>query len=362
MQTDSFPDSEDFVLRPCTLGGEKCVLVFPKKASVVWNHQTKYFRSSIWTETGKLVSASFRKFTNLGEQPEFEPLNIHSALTYVRKIDGSALIISRVNGELVVRTRGTHCASIMENGDEIPYLQKKYPKVFQSPLLESGHSLLCEWYSPRNIIIERELAEPGLWLTGAVRHEDYSYLGQDELNQLALDLAVPRPEQLSYPNLQTMREDVAQWSSGEGIVIYGNNGQTLKKVKALRYLRLHKLKSELSSRANLLEYYVSLGLPEYETFFDIIKNTFDFELATQLQGEISKVSQAGKQVEKLLTHMRQFVRELAHCTTRKEQAKQIMQAYGGEKNSRAGMGFKLLDGKPLDSSDYLKLLWQMLKA
>jgi hypothetical protein len=361
MQINAFPDPEDFVLRPCVLGGEKCVLIFPKKAGVVWNHQTKYFRSSIWTEDGKLVSASFRKFTNLGEQPEFEPLSLHSSLTYVRKIDGSALIISKVNGELVARTRGTHSASIMENGDEIPHLQKKYPKVFQSPLLENGHSLLCEWYSPRNIIIERESSEPELWLTGAVCHENYSYLPQSELNQLALEMEIPRPEHFDYPDLQTMREHVAQWSTGEGIVIYGNNGQTLKKVKALRYLRLHKLKSELSSRANLLDYYVSLGLPSYEDFFDTIKNTFDFELATQLQGEISKVCQAGKQATKLLDHMRQFTRELKHYPTRKEQAILIMQSYGGEKNSRAGMAFKLLDGKPLDSSDYLKLLWQMLK-
>lgn len=361
MQIATFPNAEDFVLRPCILGGENCVLVFPKKAGVVWNHQTKYFRSSIWTEHGKLVSASFRKFTNLGEQPEFEPLNIHSSLSYVRKIDGSALIISKFNDELIVRTRGTTSATIMENGDEIPYLKTKYSKVFQSPLLESGHSILCEWFSPRNIIIERESSEPQLWLTGVVRHEDYSYLGQEELNQLAIDLDVPRPEQFSYPNLQTMGNDVAQWPSGEGIVIYGNNGQTLKKVKTPRYLRLHKLKSELSSRANLLEYYVSLGLPEYEAFFETIKTTFDFELATQLQGEISKVSQAGKQVGKILNHMRQFVRELSHCPTRKEQARQIMQSYGGEKNSRSGMAFKLLDGKPLESSDYLKLLWQALK-
>jgi hypothetical protein len=361
MQITNFPNSEDFVLRPCTLGGQKCVLVFPKKASVAWDHQTKYFRSSIWTEDGHLVSASFRKFTNLGEQPEFEPLNLHAPLTYVRKIDGSALIISRVNGELVVRTRGTHSATIMQNGSEIPYLQSKYPYLFQSPLLESGHSLLCEWYSPENIIIERESAEPTLWLTGAVRHEDYSYLDQATLDRLAEALQVPRPEKFSYPNLPAMREDVAQWAAGEGIVIYGNNDQTLKKVKALRYLRLHKLKSELSSRANLLEYYVSLGLPSYEEFFETIKNTFDFELANQLQGEISKVCDAGKQVSKIVEHMRQLVRELSHCTTRKDQAQVIMQSYGGEKNSRAGMAFKILDSKPLEDSDYLKLLWQSLK-
>lgn len=361
MQINSFPNSEDFVLRPCTLGNQKCVLVFPKKASIVWNHQTKYFRSSIWTEEGKLVSPSFRKFTNLGEQPDFEPLNLLTALTYVRKIDGSTLIISRVNGELVARTRGTHNAEIMENGDEIPHLKHQYPKVFSSKLLEEGHSLICEWYSPRNIIIEREAPEPALWLTGAIRHEDYSYLAQAQLDTLALDMNIPRPEQLSYPNIQTMRSEVTQWNAGEGVVIYGHGGQTLKKVKALRYLRLHKLKSELSSPANLLEYFVSLGLPSYEEFFTTIKDTFDYELAIQLQGEISKTCDAGKQVAKIVEHMHKFVRELKHCRTRKEQANAIMQSYGGEKNSRASMAFKILDSKPLEDSDYLKLLWQILK-
>jgi len=361
MKIPALPNIEDFVLRPCEIGGQGCTLVFPKKSGIVWNHSNKIFRSSVWSESGELVSPSFRKFTNLGEQPEFEPLNTLTPLSYVHKVDGSALIISKFQGQLVVRTRGTVDATIMENGEEIPYLQAKYPDLFASPLLEENNTLICEWFSPRNVIIERESSAPDLWLTGGIRHDDYSYFAQDELDELASSYGVPRPKRYSYDNLEGMRAEVAGWSAGEGIVIYGNQGQILKKVKSLRYLRLHKLKSELSSESHLLEYYASLGMPDYQTFLQNIQLTFDFELALQLQGSISRVCDAGVQVRKILGHMEQFIRELQHCKTRKEQAQLISQSYGGEKNSRTGMAFKLLDNKEISTNDYLKLLSQVLK-
>ena len=55
---------------------EKCVnnksvfLVQPQRVGVKFTQSNKIFRSSVWDKTGRLVSASWPKFTNWGENIE----------------------------------------------------------------------------------------------------------------------------------------------------------------------------------------------------------------------------------------------------------------------------------------------------
>ena len=65
MKISEFPSTEEFCVRECLIANTKCKLVFPNKMEIDWNDDNKIFRSSIWTEDGHLVSASFKKFTNL---------------------------------------------------------------------------------------------------------------------------------------------------------------------------------------------------------------------------------------------------------------------------------------------------------
>jgi len=349
----NFPSTEEFCVRECVIANTSCNLVFPHQIGVKWTEENKVFRSSIWTEEGELVSASWKKFTNLGEQLEFEPLNIDSDIEFIHKIDGSTLIVSKFKGELIARTRGTHDATILENGDEIPFLKEKYPLVFNNDILNSErYSIVCEWYSPKNVIVEREAEEPTLWLTGIIKHEDYSYLSQKELDILSTEWKVERPFRYQFNSLSSMIESVNHWKKGEGIVIYGNNGQVLKKTKSDRYLLLHKIKSQLNSTDNLIDFYIEKGMSSFENFSKIIETEFDFEIAVQLKDEIEKICNAGEKSNNCIDNLIEMVHAIRRVETRKEQAEMIKRNC----SDNSAYAFAILDNKEITKLQWFKMI------
>ena len=353
MKVINFPSTEEFCVRECVIANTCCKLIFPNQIGVKWTEENKVFRSSIWTKKGELVSASWKKFTNLGEQLEFEPLNIDSDIEFIHKIDGSTLIISKFKEKLIVRTRGTHDATILENGDEISFLKQKYNLVFDNVLLDSEkYSIICEWYSPRNIIVEREAEEPTLWLTGIIKHNDYSYLLQKDLDVFASEWGIKRPSRYQFNSLSSMIESVNHWKKGEGIVIYGNNGQVLKKTKSDRYLLLHKIKSQLNSTDNLIDFYIEKGMPSFENFSKIIETEFDFEIAVQLKDEIEKICNAGEKSNKCIDNLIEMVHAIRRVETRKEQAEMIKRNCG----ENSGYAFAILDNKEITKLQWFKMI------
>ena len=357
MKVNELPSSEDFCIKECLIGDTPCKLVFPVRVDVKWNDDNKIFRSSVWTEDGELVSASWKKFTNLGEQPDFEPLDTNGKFEYLHKQDGSTLVISRFKGHLITRTRGTVNASVLENGYEISFLKEKYPILFENDLLKTEqYSILTEWYSPKNIIIEKEADEPTLWLTGIIKHSDYSYLTQDELDAFAKEWGLERPKRYQFNTILEMVEGVKVWQKGEGIVLYGNKGQVLKKVKSDRYLYLHRLKSSISSQNNLIELYVDKQMPSYEDFFDVISTELDFEIAKAFQKEIVTVTEAGEKAKSFINNILEFVHDIRGVATRKEQAQYITTHY----KQNASYAFSILDNKLITKEQWIKLMNQKL--
>jgi hypothetical protein len=351
----NLPTGEEFCVRDCVIANIDCKLIFPIKHDIKWNDGNKIFRSSIWSNEGQLISASWKKFMNLGEQLEFEPLNIDSDIEFVHKLDGSTLIISKFKGELIVRTRGTSDATILDNGDEILFLKQKYPLIFDNDILNSEeYSIVCEWYSPKNVIVEREAEEPTLWLTGVIKHDDYSYLLQKELDVFALKWEIERPIRYQFNSLSSMIESVNQWKKGEGIVIYGNNGQILKKTKSDRYLILHRIKSTLSNVKNLIEFYIEKEMPHFEVFYKVIETEFDYEIAIQLKNELEKICEAGEKARKYIDHILEVVHDIRTVETRKEQALMIKRNF----KENSSFVFSVLDGKIINKEQWTKLINQ----
>ncbi len=144
------------------------------------------------------------------------------------------------------------------------------------------------------------------------------------------------------------------------MVVYSKNDQMLHKVKGAWYLKLHYLKSELSNIEKVLDVWLEQGMPEYQTFYNYIFTTFDYELAEQCRGMISRICDAKKEVDLIVSGMNDFVNNrLKTLPTRKLQAEQVISAYGN--TNRASFLFKLLDGKSLGKEEYKKLLFQVLK-
>jgi hypothetical protein len=146
---------------------------------------------------------------------------------------------------------------------------------------------------------------------------------------------------------------IKDWKGKEGIVVSYNNNQNKIKIKSDWYCFLHKIKSQLSSENNLIEYYVDNNMPNYQDFYDIIEKNFDYEIAEQLSSQILKLVEASEKVKTAIDKMKRFVLVIQKYETRKEQAEAILQNYKSEYSS---LVFNLLDNKEPNKKQYITLI------
>ena len=367
----SLIDKEEFEMRSFALNGEKLTLVFPKQIGAHWNKYNMIFRSSVWNEAGEPVSLGFKKFFNFTEHPELtpEPTSVKKA-SVIEKIDGSLLIVSKYKGHLITRTRGTMDATKMEkNGHEVALLKEKYPKAFDNELLDKGFTLLYEWVSPLNIIVLPYL-EMDIKLIGMIDHHDYSYADQKTLDELAIDLGVTRPKTYQFKDITDVTKAVEAFVGTEGVCLYFNEDQDIKKIKGLDYLARHRFKEKCNFES-ILDLFINEKCPDYTTFLAKLVKDFDHECMLMAQPYASQIINAYEEVVKLQQHMERFVAPYKADKTRearKTAAKHIIQAYGN--TNRASFAFALLDGKAFDfepaneefnKESIKKLVYQVMK-
>jgi hypothetical protein len=310
---------------------------------------------------GEVISASFPKFTNWGENPDHFPVpNSLKNATIVEKLDGSTLIVSKYNGQYILRTRGTVDASKLANGFELELFKSTILNKLQDNNDTWDYSIIWEWLSPINKIVLSYGDEPMWKLIGFINHINYSLAQQDMLDAMAKKYDLLRPEIYTFTDISDMLQIVDKWQNKEGVCLYSKNDQVIHKIKASKYLLLHHLKSELSSLEKVLDVWLEQGMPDYRTFYNYIFTTFDFELAEQIKGTISRICDAKKEVDLIVSGMNDFVNNrLKTLPTRKLQAEQVISAYGN--TNRAAFLFKILDNRPLGKEEYKKLLFQVLK-
>lgn len=349
------PPKDQFLYKEGVIAGDPVWLTTPSEMGVKWTPELARFRSAIVLQSdGKIISSGFRKFTNLGEQPDFEPWGENKLFEAIEKKDGSLLIISKYKGQLITRTRGTFDARVLDNGVEVDELIQKYPKVFDNPFVNSGeYSVLMEWTTPNNVIVIRESENPTLWFLGIVTHESGRYASQAFLDDLGKEWDVPRPARYVYSSLSECVDDVKLWEKKEGVVIYSLNGQTLKKIKAEQYLRLHRAKSAISSIKNLVELYLSTDRSaNYEEFYRFVETTLDHELAEIAKDDLFHVASAHACV---LEEQKRVIALLAKWEnfSRKDQAKEICSRW---QDWRKSFAFSVLDGKAISDETLAKIL------
>jgi hypothetical protein len=373
-------DRDNFMVHEHQFAGETVYLVQPVHIGTTWTFPTLNRRSVVVNAEGELLSASFKKFFNWDEKPEIDPLpKSLDDSQLMEKLDGSTLIWSRYKGHTMVRTRGTVDASTQPlNGHEIDVLKQKYAKfvTFLEATPTCPTSYLFEWTSPLNRIVISYGDEVEMTFIGAIDHRDYSYYGQSHLDQIAGMFAFKRPRSFSYNSIDEMKAAVEQFKGIEGLCVYYNGGQSIRKVKGAEYLYLHRAKSDVSSIEKVLDLYLNhsetLGHhASYQEFMAYIEKAYDYEIANLARGHVSRIADGMKEVNLIVDGMKKFAAGLGvvivggYTVTlnpkqvRKASAERIFQAYGS--TGRSAMLFKMYDGKTLDSEDYKKLLFQVMK-
>ena len=346
------------------IAGDDCVLVCPKKAGNDWNKHNLVLRSVIYRKSDFYpVSLSYRKFFNWNEAPDLDytpfSTTANGGIDVMEKRDGSTLIVSKYKGELIVRTRGTTDATGLENGHEIEELKKKFPKVFSEldSAVTSYISYIYEWETPSNlIVIDHE--EPNLVLTGLIDHRDYSLVDQATVDAVAKKLKVERPKRFHYDKIKEMLDDVVTWEGCEGVVVYSQNGQSMRKIKADEYLRIHRLKSRMASPRRVLEFYINAGCPNYINGYKLIEETIDYEVAERCKDDLSSICWANDEIQKEIRHVKSVIENYkGKPSDRSEQAKFV---YNEFDQKWRGIAFGFLDGKEVDLKKVGKLIKEKL--
>ena len=354
------PNSEEFNFKDCVIGGDECVLITPDSIKCKWNAENERFRSIIIRKSDhKVVSHGLKKFTNFFENPEFQPWNSEWKFEARHKYDGSCAIISKHNGELVFRTRGTASAYQHDNGNEIDFLIKKYPVLFDNMFLnEEKHTIICEWITPSRIICLREFDEPTLVLLGIIVNETGEYLPQALVDNMSRFIGTPRPDTYFYDSIAECIADVEAWVGKEGVVLYSPDGQTLKKIKSSHYLSLHRLSFGIKNISNVLDVFVeSPRFVESKDFYNYVVTTLDFEIAERVKDDIAKITEAYGKFIHSVNIIERAMGYISKLDSRKKQAMAIQENWDGW---MIPVSFSLLDNKPIDDKLVKKSMEKLL--
>jgi hypothetical protein len=370
----SLIDRTQFHVDELVWNGEMVYLIQPQQMGCAWSQENKIFRSSVWNSDGDLISASFPKFVNWGEKPEVFPVpNSLKNATIMEKLDGSTLIVSKYKGNFMIRTRGTIDAARMEkNGFEIEYFKTEVLPIlvemdiqinstFQSKNDDTWvFSYIFEWTSPLNTIVINYGDVPKFYLIGIIDNNNYSLCAQAFLDDIAKSVNLQRPATYTFTDVIDLLENIQLWEGKEGVCVYHHGDQEIHKVKSAWYLMLHRMKSELGSLDKVIDVWGAQNYPDYNTFYNYIGDTFDYELAETCRGHISRIADGYKEVLKIVAYMKEFVEPLKRVP-RKDAALKIISSYGN--TNRSSFCFQLLDGKDLmvDREAIKKLLFQVLK-
>ena len=279
----SLCNKDDFRFIDCSFGGEDCVLVapigFPK-----WTQTTKYLRSCIYRKSDYFpISLGFPKFVNLGENPEnFPPPKDLGACTITDKIDGSLLVVSRYNGQTIIRTRGSTGVESCRNSNEISFFKKTYSDFFN--WLENKYctdSYLWEWTSRQQKIVIDYGEVPKLTLINIINHWDYSLYSRARLEEFASAFpSLSLVKSHGYFNalkLDYFLSHVKEMKNFEGFCLYTDNEQEIFKVKSEDYLIKHRFKSNINFES-MLDLYHALDFPSScDVVLAEIEKVHDFE-------------------------------------------------------------------------------------
>lgn len=341
------PDPEMFSFKEGIIGGDECILITPNDIKCKWDDNTLKFRSMIVRKSDNMIiSRGYDKFFNYSEHPEIDVFP-DGPFEVIEKKDGSLIIWGSYKGELIHRTRGTFDAKNMDNGHEIEFLKKKYPKLIEAIYENLGYSILTEWQTKTNVIVISEVEEPTLTLVGCIHNETGSLIAQVELDKIAETWGLPRPKRYHYDSILECISDVELWNGKEGVVLYSKDGIHLRKCKSDWYRSLHSMATGIKTVKNVLDVFMtSPRFVESKDFFNYLEQNMDHEIAVKCKDFIHEITEAyGKYVHTYNIIQREVDDYIKPLDTRKDQAIAITTKF---KNWQTSLAFCLLDNKVVE--------------
>jgi hypothetical protein len=350
---------ENFYCKQSEFCGIGSYLITPK-FDAVWTKSNLFYRSLIINQSdGKVLSSGWPKFFNQGEKTELYPNpKDYNDWTIHEKIDGSLVIVDWVNDVFSIRTRGCFSYLQQQNSNDFELLAQKYPAVIEFLKHNSHLSLLFEIVTPNNIIVIRP-TDIEFYFLGAINKNTLQVLTQQEIKQITQDLNnnILLPTTLfneQTTNNSLLTEIIKQWKGKEGVVISYNENRNRIKVKSDWYLFCHRIKSELNSSANLIEYYINSEMLPFDELIKKIETEFDFEIAKQIEPELIRITSAGELAKRTISNITEAINGIRNIESRKTQAEMIKRNF----QATSSYAFCILDNNPLNKQQWIKLTTQ----
>lgn len=285
--------------------------------SAGWTHENKWLRSRV-TRDGKIVSQGFGKFLNLGEPGplgiSLEDIKGAKDVVVTKKLDGSLLILSDLDGKPYIRSRGSLDCDHFTTKGEIEQFFKDYPLLNNSRFY-AGLSLLFEWETPSYPIVFKP-TKIKFTLIGAVRHSPLSYIKLDELKTIRSILRVPLVDHYILSDIDAILNFLEENKTEEGFVLRLNKEQDLVKLKTKFYLKLHSFLSSISKK-NLYDLWVEQGQPLQNSFENFIQSFYSPEVYSHIKPVLDELFAGIDRARGLIKQFEEFV-ELNNSLSRKD--------------------------------------------
>jgi hypothetical protein len=225
------------------------------------------------------------------------------------KLDGSLLVRSVHQGQVLLRTRGAFGYAHQDNAHEIDACTHRYPRLLDPTYLPDT-SLLFEWVSPSNVIILKYGASD-LFLVGGVWHHDLRYLRVAELQESASHLGIALVEffSLTEKRWADLYATLVSDTDKEGYVIRIHDEQTLVKVKCVPYIAKHAFKYRMST-SRLIDMWFQEGRLPQQAFISSLTRQFDEETIMWALPFITGFFRAVQSVEAHVVSLRSEVDQL----------------------------------------------------
>jgi len=343
--------NEEFRKIAGEINGIECFLITPAANAPTWTKDNLWDRSRVVGLDGTVLSQSFGKFFNYGEQPElYSDPEDYSDWLIEQKLDGSTCIVDLINDEISIRTRGSLNVEDMENKDDFYLLTEQHPGLEDMLRAHPDFTFLFEITTPNNqIVINYDKVE--FTLIGAVDKRNLRYATPLDLVLFACEGGLQRPKVYHFSELATLVAEVKDWSNNEGVVITYNRGQDRVKIKSDDYCFKHRVVAGLTSTRNLVDIFEKIGAPSQDEFEDYFLLNFDFEVAESVKEMISEIIETYADVLATVEKVSKFVKSCPSDFTRKEYAGEFSLRY---KSWHKGLAFLILDKRDVPVFKFLR--------
>jgi hypothetical protein len=339
--------------------GSGRVLIAPSKAKHVWTAEERPFRSVILNPDGTVASSGLPKFHNAGEYGAddhtdalWDAVRNGQEIRWTDKADGSLIIRSVIDGEVILRTRGSWDGGAHGRAARA-VAAARYPALLD-PALHTDVSLLFEFVSPNpefRIILSYERDD--LLLLGAVEHDDLRMWDWPALEDLSAQIGVPLVTCHTLPSSRKqLLAEIAGWEGREGVVARLAGGQILVKLKSKRYLTMHRIRFLLSARA-VRELCETNQIASVEDFNRQIAGEADWEMLKDVEPMVQAYLGALIAADARMTELdaEMLALSMRHPGDRKSIAQVVTSELDPGERAAA---FLLLDGREHDARERLR--------